>query len=84
MDIAIIARKEGMIQIKYWKGKGETGHKIKLHEEIVGITIHDYRQQKYDQLICILKSGKVTGLNVNQEIKKTEKNQVADEIKLEQ
>ena len=44
MDIAIIARKEGMIEIKDWKGKGETIHKIKLHEEIVGITIHDYRQ----------------------------------------
>jgi len=45
--------------------------------------IHDFRQEKYDQIICILKSGKVTGLNVLEEAKKNEKNKMADEIKLE-
>ena len=40
--------------------------------------VHDYRQEKYDQIICILKSGKVTGLNVLEEAKQNEKNKMAD------
>ena len=45
--------------------------------------VHDFRQEKYDQIICILKSGKVTGLNVLEEAKQNEKNKMADEVKLE-
>ncbi len=45
--------------------------------------IHDFRQENNEQLICIFKSGKVTGLNMYEEAKKIEKKQVADEIKLE-
>jgi hypothetical protein len=72
-----------LIELKDWKNKGETIHKLNIHEELIGLMIHDFRQENNEQLICIFKSGKVTGLNMYEEAKKIEKKQVADEIKLE-
>ena len=31
-EMAVIGRKDGLIEIKDWKGKGETLHKLKTHE----------------------------------------------------
>lgn len=62
--LAIIGRKDGLVEIKDWRGKGETIHKLKLHEDLVGLLVYDFREEKNDQLVCLLKSGKVTGLNL--------------------
>lgn len=37
---------------------------MKLHEDIVSLIIYDFRKENNTQLICLTKSGKVTGLNV--------------------
>jgi hypothetical protein len=46
--------------------------------------IHDYRKEDNQQLICILKSGNVKGLNIHETEVKTQKKLIADEVKLEQ
>ena len=76
--MAIIGRKDGLVEIKDWKAKGETIHKVKMHEQLIGLTVYDFRQEEKQQVICILKSGKIAGLNVLEESKKMVKNQVAD------
>jgi hypothetical protein len=68
--------------LKDWKGKGETIFKVKLQEELVGLIIYDFREENNEQLIAILKSGKVTGFNMLEEAKRAEKNQLAPEIEL--
>jgi hypothetical protein len=82
--LAIIGRKDGLVELKDWKNKGETISKVKLHEEMIGMHIHDFRQEDNEQLICVLKSGNVKGLNIYEEAKKNDKKMVADEVKLEQ
>lgn len=80
--MAIIARKDGLIELKDWKNKGETVHKIKVHEDLVGVFIHDFRQDDNRQVICVLKSGNIKGINIYEDQKKVEKKQIADEVKL--
>ncbi len=62
--MAIIARKDGLLELKDWKNKGETISKIKLNEEVIGIFIHDFRQDENRQIVCILKSGTIKGVNI--------------------
>jgi hypothetical protein len=62
--MAIVARKNGIIELKDWKNKGETISKIKVHEDIIGLFIHDFRQDDNRQIVCILKSGNIKGINI--------------------
>lgn len=80
--LAIIGRKDGLVELKDWRGKGETIHKIKLQQELIGLTIYDFRQENNEQLICIFKSGKITGLNMYEEAKELTKKPLVDEMKL--
>jgi hypothetical protein len=62
--MAIIARKDGILELKDWKNKGETISKIKLNEDVVAVFIHDFRQDDNRQIVCILKSGTIKGVNI--------------------
>ena len=64
--LAIVARRNGMVEVKDWRGKGETVSKIKLHEELVGIFIHDFREDDNRQAVCVLRSGTLKGLNIHE------------------
>ncbi len=75
--MAIIARKDGLLQLKDWKNKGETISKIKLNEDVIGIFIHDFRQDDNRQIVCILKSGTIKGVNIYQDAKKVENKKIA-------
>ena len=81
--LAIIARRDGIVEIKDWKGKGETSFKIKLQEEIVGVFVHDFRQDDNLQYLVVHRSGTFKGLNIYEEERKAIKKKVADEIKME-
>jgi hypothetical protein len=81
--LAVIARKDGLIELKDWKNKGETLHKLKLHEELVGIFVHDFRKDDNRQLLCVLKSGNVKGINIYEDLKKVEKKAIAEEVKVD-
>lgn len=41
--MAIVARRDGLIELKNWKSAGETIAKVKLQEEIVAVFVHDFR-----------------------------------------
>lgn len=82
--LVIIGRKDGWIELKDWRNKGETLNKVKLHEDLISMHIHDFRKEDNEQLICILKSGNVKGLNIHETEVKTQKKLVADEVKLQQ
>ena len=53
-----------------------------MQEELVGMFVHDFRQEDNLQLICVSREGTVRGLNILEEARKGDKKQVADEVKL--
>jgi hypothetical protein len=38
-------RKDGIVELKDWRNKGETLHKVKLSEDIIHIQIYDFRKE---------------------------------------
>lgn len=73
-----MVRKDGLVELKDWKNKGETISKIKLNEEVIASFIHDFRKDDNRQVICILKSGNVKGLNLYEDEVKIVKKQIAE------
>ena len=39
--------------------------KMKVQEELISMHIYDFREENNDQLIFVLKSGKVSGFNMH-------------------
>lgn len=51
-------------------------------EEVIDVFVHDFRKDDNRQLVCVLRSGTIKGVNIYEDTKKVEKKQIAEEVKL--